>query len=58
MRPLVHDGKAKEIVSRVIEEIGFGLIDRGVLHESTMQEAGAKIYNGDMTAKDERVLMA
>ena len=58
MRPLVHDGKAKEIVSRLIEEIGFGPLDTGALHESTVQEPGAKIYKVDMTVKEARALLA
>ena len=52
------DGEAKEIVSRLIEEIGFGPLDTGVLHESTAQEPDAKIYNVDMTVKEARALLA
>ena len=51
MRPLVYDEEVKEIVSRLIEEIGFRPLDTGVLPESTEQEPGAKIYNRDLVVK-------
>jgi predicted dinucleotide-binding enzyme len=47
------DSKAKEIVAKLIEEIGFAAVDTGFLHEGGLsQQPGTSIYNADLTAKD------
>ena len=51
------DAKAKSIVSDLIKEIGFGPLDTGSLHASTIQEPGAKIYNVNMTVKEARIAL-
>ena len=52
------DREAKVVVSGLIEEIGFGPLETGSLHGSTVQEPGARIYNVDMTVKEARALLA
>jgi predicted dinucleotide-binding enzyme len=47
------DSGAKEIVARLIEEIGFAAIDTGFLHEGgRSQQPGTAVYNKDVTAKE------
>src|ERR1700694_1825317 len=47
------DSKAKEIVARLIEEIGFAAVDSGFLHEGgRSQQPGTAVYNKDVTAKE------
>ena len=47
------DSQAKEIVARLIEEIGFAAVDTGFLHEGgRSQQPGTALYNKDVTAKD------
>jgi predicted dinucleotide-binding enzyme len=47
------DSKAKEIVARLIEEIGFAAVDTGFLHEGgSSQQPGTAVYNKDVTAKE------
>jgi len=47
------DSQAKEIVARLIEEIGFAAVDNGFLHEGGRnQQPGTAVYNKDVTAKD------
>jgi predicted dinucleotide-binding enzyme len=51
------DSKAKEIVARLIEEIGFAAVDNGFLHEGGRnQQPGTAVYNKDMTAKEAALL--
>jgi predicted dinucleotide-binding enzyme len=46
------DTGAKEIVARLIEEIGFAAVDTGFLHEGgRRQQPGTAVYNQDVTAK-------
>lgn len=52
------DDEAKAIVANLIVEIGFGPLDTGSLHESTIQEPGTKIYNVDMTVSEARKILA
>lgn len=51
------DLEAKEIVSGLIGEIGFGPLDIGSLAESKAQEPGTRIYNVDMTLDQAKVLL-
>lgn len=47
------DSQAKEIVARLIEEIGFAAIDTGFLHEGGQrQQPGTAVYNKVLTAKE------
>jgi len=52
------DSQAKEIVARLIEEIGFAAVDTGFLHEGgRSQQPGTAVYNKDVTAKDAAALL-
>jgi len=51
------DTQAKEIVARLIEEIGFAAVDNGFLHEGgRSQQPGTAVYNQDVTAKQAAAL--
>ena len=53
------DSKAKEIVARLIEEIGFAAVDTGFLHEGGhSQQPGTAVYNKDVTAKEAAALLS
>ena len=53
------DSKAKEIVARLIEEIGFAAVDSGFLHEGgRRQQPGTAVYNKDVTAKEAAALLS
>ena len=53
------DSKAKEIVARLIEEIGFAAVDTGFLHEGgRSQQPGTAVYNQDVTAKEAAALLS
>jgi predicted dinucleotide-binding enzyme len=53
------DSKAKEMVARLIEEIGFGAVDTGFLHEGgRSQQPRTALYNRDMTAKEAGALLS
>ena len=53
------DTKAKEIVARLIEEIGFAAVDTGFLHEGgRCQQPGTAVYNKDVTAKEAAALLS
>ncbi|HEY0406612.1 MAG TPA: NADPH-dependent F420 reductase [Pyrinomonadaceae bacterium] len=46
------DSEAKEIVAKLIEEIGFAAVDTGFLNEGgRRQQPGTSIYNQELTAK-------
>jgi len=46
------DSGAKEIVARLIEEIGFAAVDTGFLHEGgRSQQPGSPVYNKELTAR-------
>jgi len=52
------DSQAKEIVARIIEEIGFAAVDTGFLHEGgRSQQPGTVIYNKDVTAREAAALL-
>src|SRR6266516_1724888 len=45
------DSEAKEIVARLIEEIGFAAVDTGFLHEGgRSQQPATAVYNKELTA--------
>jgi predicted dinucleotide-binding enzyme len=48
------DAEAKQVVSRLIEEIGFGPLDMGTLHDSSAQQPETAIYNRDVTVAEAR----
>lgn len=53
------DSQAKEIVARLIEEIGFAAVDTGFLHEGgRSQQPGTVVYNKDVTAKEAAALLS
>lgn len=53
------DSEAKEIVARLIEELGFAAVDTGFLHEGgRRQQPGTAIYNKDVTAKEAAALLS
>ena len=53
------DSKAKEIVARLIEEIGFAAVDTGFLHEGgRSQQPGTAVYNKDVTAREAAALLS
>jgi 8-hydroxy-5-deazaflavin:NADPH oxidoreductase len=53
------DSEAKEIVARLIEQIGFAAVDNGFLHEGgRSQQPGTAVYNQDVTAKEAAKLLS
>ena len=53
------DTGAKEVVARLIEEIGFAAVDTGFLHEGgRSQQPGTAVYNKDVTAKEAAALLS
>lgn len=53
------DSGAKEIVARLIEEIGFSAVDTGFLHEGgRRQQPGTAVYNKEVTAKEAAALLS
>lgn len=53
------DSQAKELVARLIEEIGFAAVDSGFLHEGgRSQQPGTVVYNKDVTAKEAAALLS
>ena len=52
------DENAKEIVSRLVEEIGFAPVDTGTLAEGRGQEPGSPVYNVAMTPDKARETLA
>jgi predicted dinucleotide-binding enzyme len=52
------DSQAKEIVARLIEEIGFAAVDTGFLHEGgRSQQPGTALYNKEVTAREAAALL-
>jgi 8-hydroxy-5-deazaflavin:NADPH oxidoreductase len=53
------DARAKEVVARLIEEIGFAAVDTGPLHEGgRLQQPGAAVYNKELTAGEAADLLS
>jgi hypothetical protein len=51
------DPEAKKIVADLVEAIGFGPLDAGMLSGSRKQEPNQPFYNKDLTLKDARLLL-
>ncbi len=55
----VDDAEARQIVSKLIEEIGFAPVDTGSLHEGgKVQQPGTAIYNKELTAKQAQLVLS
>ncbi len=50
------DAEAKAVVSKLIEEIGFGPYDMGSLADSGEQQPDSAVYNKDVTVAEARAL--
>ena len=48
------DPKAKAVVSRLIDELGFDAVDAGGLDDSWRQQPGMPVYGADLTAERAR----
>jgi 8-hydroxy-5-deazaflavin:NADPH oxidoreductase len=48
------DAEAKGVVSRLIEDIGFGAYDMGSLRDSRNQQPDTTVYNRDVTVAEAR----
>ena len=48
------DQEAKNVVTKLIEEIGFAAVDTGSLEDSKVQQPGTAIYGPELTAKQGR----
>lgn len=46
------DAAAKQVVTELIEALGFAAVDTGTLADSAVQEPGSAIYNKDVTAAE------
>jgi predicted dinucleotide-binding enzyme len=52
------DAQAKEVVARLIEEIGFAPVDTGSLHEGgQLQQPDSLIYNQTFSAREARAFL-
>jgi predicted dinucleotide-binding enzyme len=51
------DAEAKQTVSRLIEDIGFGAVDNGSLRDGRNQEPNTAIYNKVLTANAMREIL-
>jgi len=52
------DSQAKEVVAKLIEDIGFAAVDTGFLHEGgKRQQPGTAVYNRDLTAREAKDLL-
>jgi len=52
------DSEAKEIVAKLIEEIGFAAVDMGSLREGGVrQQPGTAVYNRNVTAREAKALL-
>lgn len=51
------DAEAKEIVTKLIEEIGFAAVDTGDLRGGAAQQPDTAIYNRNLTAKEAQAIL-
>jgi predicted dinucleotide-binding enzyme len=51
------DPKAKAVVSRLVDELGFDPVDAGGLDDSWRQQPGTPVYAADLTADKARVAL-
>jgi len=52
------DPKAKAVVSRLVDELGFDPVDAGGLDDSWRQQPGTPVYAADLTADKARVALS
>ena len=52
------DPRAKEIVMRLVDELGFDAVDTGELDDSWRQQPGTPVYTGDFDAEGVRRALA
>jgi predicted dinucleotide-binding enzyme len=52
------DQRAKDVVSRLVEELGFDGVDAGSLDESWRQQPGTPVYTADLDAEGVRRALA
>ena len=53
------DSEAKEVVAKLIEDIGFAVVDTGFLREGgRLQQPGSPIYNVLMTVEEAKQRLA
>ena len=50
------DAEAKQVVTDLIEELGFAVVDTGPLSGSSIQEPGSAVYAKDLTTLEVREL--
>ena len=48
------DARAKQVVMRLVDELGFDPVDAGTLDESWRQQPGSPVYAADLDAKGAR----
>ncbi len=51
------DADAKQVVGKLIEELGFAAVDTGTLSESAVQEPGSSVYNKELTLSEAEELL-
>ncbi|HEY0427922.1 MAG TPA: NAD(P)-binding domain-containing protein [Pyrinomonadaceae bacterium] len=51
------DAEAKEIVSKLIADIGFAAVDTGDLADGASQQPGSAIYNRNLTAHEAEAIL-
>ena len=51
------DAEAKQVVTDLIEELGFAVVDTGPLSGSAIQEPGSAVYTKDLTTLEVRELL-
>ena len=51
------DAEAKQVVTDLIEELGFAVVDTGPLSGSAVQEPGSAVYTKDLTMLEARELL-
>ena len=52
------DSQAKQVVFGLIEEIGFGAVDTGSLHDGGLrQQPGSPVYNREMTVREAQAVL-
>ncbi|HET7188438.1 MAG TPA: hypothetical protein VFI52_09795, partial [Gemmatimonadaceae bacterium] len=57
--PIAGDDKAaKEVVSRLLDELGFDTVDTGSLGESWRQQPGTPVYGTDLDVEGVRRALA
>ena len=53
------DAEAKQLVARLVEEIGFAAVDTGALGEGgRRQQVGTNVYNKELTAREAAEVLA